>query len=242
MTIALAMPAYNEADGIIDFLDDIYENLSSDIDFIVIVDDFSSDSTSEIIKRYAKLAHKIKLYKNDQNLGHGPSFVRAIEIALNLNPGIVITVDGDGQFRAIDIAEKLSNFHSSNLQILECCRINRSDPFFRQSVTFLLKLFVFIRVRQFPRDSNTPLRIYRADTLCSLVKQIPDSSLIPNIRFSVLARRCGLKFAETSIDSIPRRGLSAVGSSWKAKRDWLPSVRFLGFCKKSIVELWKNPL
>jgi dolichol-phosphate mannosyltransferase len=242
MKVALVMPAYNEADGIIEFLDDIYENLSSYIDFIVIVDDFSTDSTSKKIVGYSKLSHKIKLYANDRNLGHGPTFVKAINHALLFDPEIIITVDGDGQFRASDIAEKLEKFKTVNFEILECCRINRSDPFFRKLVTFCLKLFVFVRVGRFPRDSNTPLRIYRTQALKGMVGQIPVGSLIPNIRFSALARRSGLKFAVAPIESIPRRGMSVVGSSWKSKKAWLPSSRFIIFCKNAIIEIWRFPI
>lgn len=242
MKVVLAMPCYNEADGITDFLNDIYENLSGSLDYVVVVNDCSTDSTVQTILDFEFMKSKLKISSNSINVGHGPSFLNAINRSLELRPDIVITVDGDGQFRAKDIKEKLMYFRDSNLDVLECARSGRSDPIFRKLVTFLLRLFIFMKVRKKPLDANTPLRIYKADTLKSIVQEIPQDSLIPNLRISALTRRNNLEYAQISIESLQRRGITASGSTWKAKRDWLPSKRFIKFCQSALVELWRFPV
>jgi glycosyltransferase involved in cell wall biosynthesis len=240
--VILAMPCYNEADGITEFLDDIFANLGDVLDFIVIVNDCSTDSTVDTITKYELLKNKIVLSSNLENSGHGPTFVSSINQALALAPDIVITIDGDGQFMASEIREKLADFRKGDLDILECVRSNRKDPMFRKFVTYILRLFIFIRVRNRPMDSNTPLRIYRAEALQYFVRRIPQGSLIPNLRISALTRRSGFRYSQTSVESLQRRGVSAAGSTWKAKRDWLPSKRFIQFCKSALLELWRFPI
>lgn len=242
MTIALAMPCYNEADGITEFLDDIIQNLDTDLDFIVIVNDCSTDGTWETILSYSEVAPKVKCFTNQENLGHGPTFVMAIKYALSFNPDVIITVDGDGQFNSREIKEKLESFKDSKEDVLEGVRTHRTDPLFRKLVTNLLRFLVWSRVHILPLDSNTPLRIYRAPVLKSLLQQIPHHSLIPNLRISALTRRNGLNYIQQTVRSQPRRGLSASGSTWKAKREWIPSKRFLLFCKNALVELWHFPI
>ena len=242
MKVILAMPCYNESDGITDFLNDIYENLDDFLDYVVVVNDCSTDSTVQVIEDYGFLKAKLKLTSNILNLGHGPSFLNAINQSLDLAPDIVITVDGDGQFRAKDIKDKLVYFNNSDFDVLECARLGRSDPKFRKFVTYMLRLFIFIRVRKRPLDSNTPLRIYRAEALKYLVREIPQDSLVPNLRISALTRRSGLKYSQISVASLQRRGVTAVGSTWRAKRDWLPSKRFIQFCQCALVELWRFPV
>lgn len=236
------MPCFNEADGITDFLNDICENLDGLVDYLVAVDDLSTDTTALKIKNYKMKTTKIELVSNLTNLGHGPSFLVAISKALSLNPNIVITVDGDGQFQASEIRDKLIYFINHDLDVLECARWGRSDPVFRKFVTYFLRFFIFIRVGQRPMDSNTPLRIYRAPALVYLMQKIPKNSLVPNLRISALTRRSDLKYSQVRVKSLERRGVTAAGSTWMAKRDWLPSKRFVQFCRRAILEILRFPI
>lgn len=161
MKIILAMPCFNEADGITDFLNDIYGHLDGLLDCIVVVDDCSSDGTAQQIINYEIKQTKLKLVSNKSNLGHGPSFVAAIRTALSFDPNVVITVDGDGQFQASEIKDKLIYFTNSDLDVLECVRSDRNDPIFRKFVTYLLRFFIYIKVGKRPMDSNTPLEFIR---------------------------------------------------------------------------------
>jgi glycosyltransferase involved in cell wall biosynthesis len=242
MTNVLMMPVYNEADGIVEFLDDIKLNLDLIIDYVLVVNDASTDATAEVIHKYSKFGERLLLVENQLNLGHGPSFLKGIQATLSLNPINVITVDGDGQFHASEIAKLFDFFVENNLDVLECARTKRSDPFFRKLVTFSLRLFIFFRVARLPKDANTPLRIYKADILNDFVEKLPKNSLIPNLRFSALARRSNYRIGENVVTSLPRRGISTAGTTWKAKRQSLPSKRFIQFCFKALKELYNHPV
>jgi len=46
MTISVVMPAFNEEEGIVEFLSELNESLSQFDPFFVVVDDLSTDGTS----------------------------------------------------------------------------------------------------------------------------------------------------------------------------------------------------
>src|SRR5580658_4968334 len=52
-----------------------YHNLE-----IVVVDDNSTDNTWRILQKYAQLDHRVKLFRNDQNVGYIRNFERAIKL------------------------------------------------------------------------------------------------------------------------------------------------------------------
>jgi dolichol-phosphate mannosyltransferase len=242
VTTVLAMPVYNEADGISEFLDEIITNLGDLIDYIVVVNDFSTDSTLQVLDSYSRNVQKLKVYSNISNLGHGPTFLNAINHAFSLDSTIIVTVDGDGQFESREIKERILQFKDSDLDLLECARASRTDPFFRKIVTSLLRFLVWARVGKLPLDANTPLRIYKAHVLFELIQEIPLNSLIPNLRISSLTRRRKYKYEQRWVVSLQRRGLTASGTTWEAKREWLPSKRFINFCRSAILELLRYPL
>jgi glycosyltransferase involved in cell wall biosynthesis len=242
MKIILSMPCFNEADGIEEFIDEIEINLGSLLNRIVIVNDFSTDSTSKVLNMLQVRNSKISVLNNASNLGHGPSFVNAIKHTLSFTPDIVITVDGDGQFDSREMLAKLKEFMESDTEILECARVSRKDPLFRKFVTYSLRILIFCRTKKMPQDANTPLRIYRADILQNLISQIPHDSLVPNLRFSALSRKGKFKLVERNVHSLVRRGNSPTGSTWKAKNVHVPSKRFIKFCTRAIREVWVNPI
>jgi len=92
--ISIVVPAYNEEDGIEDFITSVLKdaNLREEYE-IIVVNDGSTDHTKEIIEKYAKKYRKIKplSYVPNQGLGH------ALRTGIRKARGrIIITMDSDG--------------------------------------------------------------------------------------------------------------------------------------------------
>ncbi|MDD2921455.1 MAG: glycosyltransferase family 2 protein [Anaerolineales bacterium] len=64
---------------------------------IVVVDDASPDSTSEIVSNAAKTDGRVTLTRHAQNQGVGGAMVTGFRKALELGAQIVVKLDGDGQ-------------------------------------------------------------------------------------------------------------------------------------------------
>lgn len=233
--IVAVMPAYNEADGIAEFLEEIVFHLGAGTS-VVVVDDTSTDGTGNVVRRLAQQGLPVTLVTNDVNLGHGPSTVKALRAGLVANPDVLVAVDGDGQFFGEDIARLVKLITSSDLDIVEGVRTQRGDPFFRRVASAVTRLLVRAKTSVPPLDANTPLRVYRPAALETLLERIPADAMTPNLLMSALARTSGHLVHEERVSSRVRRGAEAGGSTWQARHTELPSRRFIIFCAKAGVQ------
>lgn len=74
------MPAYNASLYIGESIQSIIDQSFSDFEFLII-DDGSTDNTFEIMKKYAAIDSRIKIDRNDQNLGIAATRNRLLDLA-----------------------------------------------------------------------------------------------------------------------------------------------------------------
>jgi dolichol-phosphate mannosyltransferase len=238
--LCITMPCFNEAEGLEGFIEELFSELDIYLVKIIIVDDNSTDDTLFVINKLLSRFPKVICHSNKVNLGHGPSSVIGMRLALETQSEYILTIDGDGQFLPLEIKEFLRNESLSDFEVLEGVRKKRKDPYFRKIVTFLLRVMVYFSTKKFPSDANTPLRLYHRNTLEKLLTSIDPSSPTPNLRISILSRKLNLKIRQREFTSVVRRGHSQTGTTWRSKRDYLPSKRFLSFCFRAALKLLRN--
>ena len=235
-TVHIVMPCFNEAEGIQEFIDEIYKELES-IDFeITVIDDASQDKTAHTLSLLEKKYNTFHYFVNTKNMGHGMSTILAMNKGIESGSEIICTVDGDGQFLGKDIAIVISALRNEHYDVIEGCRVSRNEALFRRIVTRTVKWLVYLTVGAPPTDANTPLRAYRRDTLSMMLVKIPKETLIPNLFISALSRRLKVQIKEIDVTSLPRRGQEVLGSTWNQKTKLLPSRRFIRFCINASVE------
>jgi dolichol-phosphate mannosyltransferase len=216
-SVALAIPAYNEADGIPGFLTEIDRALSPHVDSLrlVVVDDASTDDTVAALKELAPtLQGELEIHVNPVNRGHGPSVLRAYREALRGDPDFVLQVDGDGQFHGSDLRRVLVLL-VDEAHAVSGVRRFRQDPWFRMAMTRLVRSYVNVSFGVGARDPNCPLRGYEATLLAGLLSALPDECLVPNLYLTVVASRRGLALLEVDVSHRVRRGVSTEGTTWK---------------------------
>jgi glycosyltransferase involved in cell wall biosynthesis len=242
--IVFTMPVFNEQEGIVDFCNEILEVFEAHEVELVLVNDQSSDNSRAVITKHLLSRHesKIKVIDNERNLGHGPSTLIGISDSLTRpDVEVIVTVDGDGQFRAQEILTLVNGLLELNLDIVEGVRVNRQDPIFRKISTAVCRLLVLSSAGKLPRDGNTCLRVYRPNSLRTVIEGISPDFLIPNVLISTQTRIRGLAFAQIEINSIPRRGNNSLGSTWHQRFYTIPSRRYLAFCIKAIFQ-WAHAI
>lgn len=173
-------------------------------------------------------------------MGHGISTIKGLRKALDLNFEYIVAVDGDGQFKPKDINNCIQYLkNNSNIEIVEGVRNSRDEICFRKIISLFTRFLIFTKTLTWPKDANTPLRIYRRDTLQKLLEFVPKNSLIPNLHISKLTRRQKINFKEIEVQSFPRggqKGLNVQSVSWNQKFKKLPSKRLIIFCFKATKE------
>lgn len=232
MSVAVVMPAFNEAEGIAEFLRELETWLAPWQPAFIVVDDCSQDSTVDAALA-AGLGVEVTIHRNPVNRGHGPSTLTALRLGLASGADAVLAIDGDGQFSGRDVARLVQVLSEGDTDIVEGVRTARADALYRRATSFVTRALVWSRCRQWPQDANTPLRAYKPGALASLLEQVHDETMTPNLVISTLCRRQRMRLLAVPVASRPRRGTSIQGSTWESRRTKLPSRRFISFCVKA---------
>ena len=237
--IAVAMPIFNESDGIAETLTSIDEAFrgSGATVTMCIQNDVSTDNTLQVLTDLATtLQLNITVETNQRNSGHGPTTFAAYQRALSTESSIVMQLDSDGQFDATELP-LLCSAIATGSEVVVGIRSNRVDPWFRKFLTYLLRNFLRARyVGRFP-DPNSPIRAYSASALALMLGDLPTEPLIPNIYLSILAVRQKLEVVYVHVSHRERRGGQSTGTMWQSANQWKKISRLLKFCRKSFRQL-----
>lgn len=242
--VAVVMPAYNESEGIVEFLEEIVAELTGKVDRldIVVADDRSKDDTVERLRR--SKVPGLRVAAQPVNRGHGPTALAAYREGLETGARLILHVDGDGQFTGADIAKiVLAALADDSIDVLHGVRNGREDPWYRRSLSSGLRLVSRLIVARAVPDLNTPLRAYRPDALRLLLEVVGTTTAVPHVHWSLAEVRAGLTVRYLPVQSIPRRGKSAVGTMWGADTlPKLPPPRLRAFVGGALAELWRVSL
>lgn len=237
MHLAVAIPAYNEAEGIGGFLEELDRELKPVADRItfVVVDDRSTDDTVEVLERLAgSLEGELLVISSEVNSQHGPTLLKAYRAALDTGADVVAQVDGDGQFTGHDLAMIVRATADSTIAL--GVRAQRVDPWFRKLLTRGLRVGLVALYGVHPADANCPLRAFPAPVLRDLLEHVVDDAYVPNVHLSVLAHASDLPLVEMTVDHLERRGTNPQGTMWGAKRAPLIPKRLVVFSAKAAQE------
>lgn len=235
-SVCVVMPAYNEAEGLREFIEEIHVAFEGwDARFIV-VDDCSTDATAEVAKDIGSRL-PLDLINMPSNSGHGPATLVALRAGIHAGQDVVLAVDGDGQFRGADLVRVARTLAAADVEIVEGARVIRSQPWFRDAVTAFTGAYVRLRTGDACLDANTPCRAYRPTALSRMLAMVPTESRVPNMWVSLLTRRRGFTRVELPVASLPRRATVNVGTMWRSRSTLWPSRRFVSFCLASFLEL-----
>ncbi|MDQ3015392.1 MAG: glycosyltransferase family 2 protein [Bacteroidota bacterium] len=93
MRLAIVIPCYNVSRHI----EKVVAGIPSDILWIIMVDDASTDDTNQKIKHLSLQEKRIIYIRHDKNKGVGGAVITGYQKSLELDADITIKIDGDGQ-------------------------------------------------------------------------------------------------------------------------------------------------
>lgn len=236
--VAVAIPAYNESEGIGEFLREIDAALAPQVSSLtlVVVDDVSTDDTLEVVRALAPdLKAELLVSQMPQNSGHGPAVLEAYRRALDTGADYIIGVDGDGQFLGSDLRRVFVLLEDGGDGVCGVRRF-RYDPWFRMMMTRVLRVYIAWGFGVPTRDANCPLRGYRARLLDDLLRRVPDDSLVPNVHLAILAARHGATLVEVDVNHRVRRGSTSAGTMFSSTARWGMAKRLVKFSWKAFRE------
>ena len=235
--VVLCMPVFNESKIIEEVVRDYLGCLRGHDGVLVVLDDQSTDATWKILENL-KLVYGIELVidRNPVNLGHGKTLVRALQLGLSLQSQVIVSCDGDGPLSPNSLTELLGNMNSN--EIIEVNRLGRKEPKYRQLVSFATRLLVFQKTLKYPKDANSPIRMYSSRLLKEILPMIKDSPT-PNLLVSIILRQKKIEFKSINAEVLERKP-NVVGTMWTgSKTRSLPSLKFVKFSYDAFIKLMK---
>ena len=129
MKVSVITGTYNPGHLVHKFIESVLKQTLTDLE-LIIIDDYSTDGTREVIQEYAKKDNRIKVILNEKNLGISDTYNKGLALAQG---EYVSLVDSD-DFLDLDFYEKMYNFSVKNN--LDLC-LGYSITHFYGSVDYL---------------------------------------------------------------------------------------------------------
>lgn len=235
--IAIAMPVYNEEDGLHETLSEL-SKLSKLLNIslsLYVQDDCSSDNSLEVLNTFSRNALQINVESNLGRLGHGGTVYRAYQRAIASGPECVLQLDGDGQFAIDDVALIIvSILFGSEMAIGQ--RIDRKSSIFRRLASRCLQILGILVFGVSSKDLNSPIRGFNTSCLSKILTLIPAKCLIPNVYLTVLGTRLFERNVNLEVEDRVRRGDISIGSTWRKNRN-IFHLHFFHFSLRAFTEM-----
>jgi dolichol-phosphate mannosyltransferase len=174
--ISGVVPFYNEAEvagGVIDELIGCMNQLGRTFE-IVLVDDGSSDETSEVLMLAQQRWRSCRVLRHPRNLGQAAALWNGLHAA---HGSILFTFDGDGQNDPGDLPALLKRLEDADMVI--GFRANRQDSPLRIAMSKIANAVRRYWLRDNMRDTGCALRVFRREVLQSFLPIRTLYSFIP---------------------------------------------------------------
>jgi len=199
--VLVIVPAFNEEASIGGVIGDLRTNFPGGD--ILVVNDGSLDSTSEIVKGLG-----VNIIDLPYNLGIGGAVQTGFLYALTEGYDAAIQFDGDGQHHADQVERILKPFLSGSADLVVGSRF-LSEAGFTSSVqrrigSKILSYVVSAIVGRRITDTTSGFRVYSRKTLEFFSSVYPED--YPEVEAFILARKKGLRIVEVPSEIGPRTG------------------------------------
>jgi len=168
--ITIIIPAYNEESNICGVVESIGK-ISNNRWEIIVVDDGSTDKTSELVEKY----EFIKLIRHNYNKGNGSSIKTGIN---NAKGEYIVVVDADNQHNPVDIEKLVDNLKEYDL-VVGARNGDSEQGLVRTIGNFLLKKVAGFLVEKDIPDLTSGFRAFKKDKILKFMHLYPQRFSFP---------------------------------------------------------------
>lgn len=203
-SISVVIPCYNEEEGV----EVVIKSLPEFIDEVVVVDNNSTDRTSEVAE---KLGARVILEKKK---GYGAAYKAGLPA---VKGDITVTMDGDGTYPVEQIGECIDHLLDNDLDFVSAARFPLKDSdsmyFSNKLGNTILTLGTLILFMRNVRDSQSGMWIYHSGIYPKLDLRSDGMPLSEEIKINAI-RHPEIKFDEYHVNYHPRVGEVKL-NKWK---------------------------
>lgn len=155
--LSIVVPVYNEEENIRELHHEIMSVCQDRYNYeIIIVDDGSTDNTSEIAKSLSPV-HYIRFRKNFGQTAAMDAGIRHAKFPY------IITMDGDRQNDPNEIPKLVAHLEENDLDVVSGWRKNRKDDFMKKFISRGANLLRSVLIHDGIHDSGCSLKIYKKE-------------------------------------------------------------------------------
>lgn len=204
--LVIAIPAYNAALTLESVLDRIPREISERAAHYVVVNDGSSDATSDVVRRLRKRFPKLELIEHPVNRGYGGAAKTGLARSVELGGGLIVWLHGDGQYAPESIPELLAPLERNEADIVQGSRMKGGGalrggmPLYKfvanKALTLLENRLFGLQLAEY----HSGYMLYRREALQAIPFQFfPSRSFIFDQEMIVAAKILGLRVVDLPI-------------------------------------------
>ncbi|UCC14691.1 MAG: glycosyltransferase family 2 protein [Gammaproteobacteria bacterium] len=202
--ISVVIPAYNEAERLPPYLDEVVNTLRQTVDRweIIVVDDGSTDLTREIVRDFSAIEPGVQLVCNEINLGKGGAVARGVSEARGR---YILFTDADGATPASEIHKLVAALHSGvEIAIGSRRASDVAVTLRRDSIRAALgsSFYAFVNFFAVPgiRDTQCGFKAFRRDAASRLFDQLTETGWAFDVEVLYRAQLVGYAVAEVPVN------------------------------------------
>ena len=192
MNITVGIPAYNEEKNIAS----IIVKLKKIVDTIIVCNDGSNDSTSEIAKNLGVI-----VIDHSKNLGYGAGIHSIFRKAREINSDVLVTIDADGQHRIEDIKKVVEPIEKGEADLIIGSRFldttQKQIPGYRKIGIKLITKVTNSSLKNKITDSQSGFRAYSKNVVSKL--NVSDIGMGISTEILIKSSALGFRIAEVPI-------------------------------------------
>ena len=225
-SISVFFPCFNEAANVERVISDAVAHLPSiSDDFeILVIDDGSTDGTSQVVETMMLSDERVRLLAHTENLGYGMALRTGFQGA---QKDLVFYADGDGQFSLSDLSSLVEALPGHGFVL--GYRRNRADPLYRRLNGWLWTGLVRVVLGVKVRDVDCGFKLFRREAI-DVEQLISGRGAAISAELISRAHRSGYRFAQVGVTHYPRKSGEQSGNS--------PKVILRSFV--DIIRLWRG--
>jgi glycosyltransferase involved in cell wall biosynthesis len=206
--LTIVMPAYNEAENLVEVLPPLIEFCRPRNWKIILVNDGSTDNTKETVMPFQRDDSFIAIH-HKLNKGYGAAIKSGIQAC---NTKYVVTIDADGQHNTADIEKLFSCMQRNDADmVVGSRRGSKSETVSRGIGKSIIRTIAQMLMQVPIYDINSGMKIYPTALACKYLHLAPDTMAFSDIITLVFINNRHLVLEEPITISSRLKGKSTIG-------------------------------
>jgi glycosyltransferase involved in cell wall biosynthesis len=169
LAVKLISTCLNEEGNVQEFMNELMENLSPDIDLkVILIDNGSSDNTGGIISSLAQKYSTVIPVHRETTFEYGKSILEALKMNDNFIPEYIGWAPSDNQISGTDVNKTIDSLASRKLDFIKAERIEKNYSLWRRIQSFGFNAIVSLLFLKRIKDINGSPKLFHTNLLATL--------------------------------------------------------------------------